>query len=98
MTIRLVRRKGHVRKSPLGKAVYVRPSWVCLEVGDDKRKQRYRHACPDCGAAILSIHMPNRGWVHYFAEKGLTKVKHPCLHLGEGMSRARDKLTPDLFG
>ena len=41
--------------------------------------------------------MPRGGWVHCEGCKGLTRIKHPCLHLGEGLSRQRDEDTPDLF-
>ena len=97
MTIRWIWRKGHSRTCSSGKVTHVRASWACLEVGDGEQKRRYRQACPSCSVLIVSIRMPNGGWAHYYAEKGLTRVKHPCLHLGEGMSRARDKLTLELF-
>lgn len=41
--------------------------------------------------------MPNGGWAHFETGKGLSRIKHPCLHLGEGLSRTRDNNTPDLF-
>jgi hypothetical protein len=97
MPTRWVKRKGHARRSPSGKTVHVRSSWALLETRGEKEKESYRHRCPVCDALILTVRMPNRGWVHYFAKKGLTRVKHPCLHLGEGMSRSRDTVTQDLF-
>ena len=42
--------------------------------------------------------MPKGGWVHFEGGKGLTRIKHPCLHLGEGLGKRRDEDTPDLFG
>jgi len=41
--------------------------------------------------------MPNGGWAHFEGAKGLTRVKHPCLNIGEGLSKKRDNQTPDLF-
>lgn len=41
--------------------------------------------------------MPRGGWAHFEGGKGLTRIKHPCLHLGEGLSGRRDEKTPDLF-
>jgi len=37
------------------------------------------------------------GWAHFEGGEGLTRIKHPCLHLGEGLSRRRGEDTPDLF-
>lgn len=50
-----------------------------------------------CGAALIRVIMPNGGRAHFEGANGLTWVKHPCLHLGEGLSRKRDDDTPDLF-
>src|ERR1700733_687024 len=97
MAIRWVRRKAYQRRSASGTTVHVRPCWVPIEPAEEERKRKYRHTCPGCNTGIVSVRMPNGGWVHYFAEKGLTRVKHPCLHLGEGMSKTRDKLTLDLL-
>ena len=44
-----------------------------------------------------SVQMPNGGWAHFEQAKGLRRVKHPCLHRGEGLSRSRDDKTLDLF-
>lgn len=41
--------------------------------------------------------MPNRGWAHFEGAQGLTRVKHPCLHLGEGLSKKKDEETLELF-
>ena len=56
-----------------------------------------KRACPVCRALIVSVGMPKGGWVHFEGGEGLTRIKHPCLHLGEGLSRRRDGTTPDLF-
>lgn len=41
--------------------------------------------------------MPNGGMVHFEGAPGLSRIKHPCLHRGEGMSKSRDDSTLDLF-
>lgn len=41
--------------------------------------------------------MKRGGWAHFEGAKGLGRIKHACLHRGEGLSRRRDKDTPDLF-
>jgi hypothetical protein len=41
--------------------------------------------------------MKRGGWAHFESAKGLGRVKHPCFHRGEGLSRRRDSQTPDLF-
>ena len=93
---RWTRRRGHNRRLRSGRLTYVRDSWVLRRLSE-KRHQRYRHPCPHCGAEIISIHMPNRGWAHFEGKRGLTRVKHACMHPGEGLSRARDSETLDLF-
>jgi hypothetical protein len=92
-----IRRRAHLRRLTRGRATYVRESWAFLRVEADRRSARYRHECPDCGALIISVNMPNGGWAHFEGARGLTRVKHPCLHRGEGLSSNRDDQTPDLF-
>ncbi len=36
-------------------------------------------------------------WAHFESAKGLTRIKHPCLHIGEGLSQRRDRDTLELF-
>src|SRR5436305_12951135 len=97
MVARWILRKSHYRRLTSGNFISVRESWAYYKTNNERKRQQYRHACPKCGARILSSHMPNGGWVHYEGAKGLFRVKHPCLHQGEGLSRIRDELTPDLF-
>lgn len=90
-------RKAHGRRLRTGQTVSVRGSWALR--GDQARSKTssFRLACPICGAPIVSVGMPKGGWVHFEGVKGLTRIKHPCLHLGEGLSGRRDEATPDLF-
>jgi hypothetical protein len=62
-----------------------------------KKKKNYRRPCPDCGAEILSVPMPNGGWGHFEGGKGLGGVKHPCMDRGSGLSKKRDDQTIDMF-
>lgn len=39
----------------------------------------------------------NGGWVNFEGAKGLTRIKHPCMHVGDGMGGKRDDLTGNLF-
>ena len=97
MTDRWFYRKAHTRRLSTGRTVSVRGGWVFK---DDRRSRKcasFRRACPTCGALIVSVRMPRGGWAHFEGGKGLTRIKHPCLHLGEGLSGRRDENTPDLF-
>lgn len=96
MAARWIRRRAHRRSLGGGRVIAVRESWVLVEEAQKETKS-YRHACPRCGAPIISAHMPNGGWAHFEGGKGLGRVKHPCLHRGEGLSRKRDENTPDFF-
>jgi len=46
---------------------------------------------------VVSVRMRQGGWAHFEGAKGLGRVKHPCLHRGEGLSARRDTETLDLF-
>lgn len=97
MAHRWIPRKSHMRRLPSGKVTSVCGTIVHYSAGEARKRQNYRHNCPHCGAKIVSIHMSNGGWAHFEGQKGLSRTKHWCLHLGEGMSRRRDKFTLDLF-
>lgn len=97
MGSRWIRRRAHHRRSKSGGATFVRESWEFRPEGSKKRASAYRHRCPACGAAVLSVHMKNGGWAHFEGGKGLGSVKHPCFHRGERLSRRRDNETPDFF-
>ena len=97
MTHRLTKRRSHTRRLRSGNVVVVRESWVLQGLGGNKKKGSYRHSCPNCGAEIISVHMPNSGWAHFEGQPGLTRIKHPCMHVGETMRQCTDKLTLDLF-
>ena len=73
----------------------MRESWVYIDGAANKGS--YRRKCPVCGRSIISVRMPNGGWAHFEGAKSLTRVKHPCLHRGEGLLRGRDEETLDLF-
>ncbi len=97
MNGRLLRRRPHKRRLRSGRIVDVRECWLVFERESRSKKDSYQHACPKCGANIISVHMPNGGWVHFEAEPGLTRIKHPCMHLGEKMGCGTDNRTLDLF-
>lgn len=97
MAFRFVKRKAHPRRKKFGGVTYVRHTWACYETGSDHKRERYRHPCPVCGKLIISVHMREGGWAHFEGRKGLGTVKHPCMHVGEGLSQRRDDSTRDLF-
>lgn len=89
-----------MRRLRSGRITSVRESWTLQEVVTEQAAAGSRHrtfACPRCGAAILTVRMPNGGRVHYEGGKGLTRIKHPCLNRGEGMSKRREDRMADLF-
>lgn len=97
MPTRLVRRRAHSRRTRSGRTTFVREAYVCIEVSDAGAGSAHQRACPECGAAIISVRMPKGGWAHFEGGSGLTRAKHPCLHRGENLSKARDTETFDLF-
>lgn len=99
MAKRWVRRRPHRRRLRSGRMAEVRETWILHDLEPVRRRKdrRYRHTCPHCSASIISVHMPNAGWAHFEGAKGLTRVKHPCLHRGLGLPGGRDELTLDLF-
>jgi len=90
-------RKAHARRLRTGRTIAVCGGWVLQGERVSSDSASFRRACPVCGALIVSVGMPKGGWVHFEGGEGLTRIKHPCLHLGEGLSRRRDETTPDLF-
>lgn len=94
---RLSRRSAHTRHLKSGRVVKVRECWVLRERITTERRRSYRHPCPRCGAEIISVQMPNGGWVHFEGERGLERIKHPCMHIGESIKKRKDDLTLDLF-
>lgn len=94
---RWFKRRAHIRHLSHGGSTTVRESWVLLGAGSSQRRGSYRRKYPRCGAPVISVNMRNGGWAHFEGAKGLTRVKHPCMHIGEGLSRKRDENTPDLF-
>lgn len=97
MQPRLIKRRAHTRRLANSRLALVRESWVLSSFGQSKRGNSYRHPCPCCRSLIISVRMPNGGWAHFEGKEGLEKVKHPCMHLGEGLSKKRDTQTLDLF-
>jgi hypothetical protein len=97
MTERWHYRKAHNRRLVTGRTISVRSGWVLRGSQRRCKGASFKRACPICGAPILSVGMPRGGWVHFEGRKGLTRIKHPCLHLGDGLSGRRDENTPDLF-
>lgn len=96
MTDRWHYRKAHTRRLTKGRTVSVRGGWVLRDENGHEKGAAFRWACPICGAPIVSVRMPKGGWVHFEGGQGLTRIKHPCLHLGEGLSRQGTK-TPPIF-
>lgn len=94
---RFALRHSHPRQKKRGGSSTVRDHWVLQELGVTDRKSSYRHPCPTCGSEIISVRMPNGGWAHLEGQRKLSKIKHPCLHIGERLGRATDDLTQDLF-
>jgi hypothetical protein len=91
-----IRRRAHTRHLARGRVAFVRESWA-FQRHDGLCRRSYRHKCPHCGARIITVSMPNGGWAHFEGREGLARIKHPCLHIGEGLSRMRDEQTADLF-
>jgi hypothetical protein len=92
-----VKRKGHPRNLGRGRSTWIPANEAFYGTRGQSQKPCYHHPCPHCGALILSVRMKRGGWAHFEGAAGLRDIKHPCLHLGEGMSRKRDDLTRDLF-
>ncbi|SEP36955.1 hypothetical protein SAMN05444123_11844 [Rhodopseudomonas pseudopalustris] len=92
-----VKRRAHPRRLESGRVTFVCENWAYYERNQGPKRNSYKHPCPKCGARVLSVHMPNGGWAHFEGEPGMTRIKHPCLHRGEGLCRVRDTLTLDLF-
>jgi len=99
MEFRWVKRRAHIRRLSSGRNIEVRESREFRKSANKakKNKNSYRHPCPDCGAEILSVRMPNGGWGHFEGGKGLGRVKHPCMDRGSGLSKKRDDQTMDMF-
>lgn len=94
---RWIPRRSHPRRLSNGKTTEVRASWVLKHSPDEKKRLSLRHQCPMCGAEVVTVRMPNGGSAHFEGGKGLSRIKHACLHLGERLSRKRDENTDDLF-
>ena len=94
---RLIKRRAHWRRLRSKGVTPVRESWVVRAFGAAGQGGSYRHPCPVCGIAIISVSMRNGGWAHFNGAVGLTRIKHHCLHFGEGLSKRRDDMTLDLF-
>lgn len=97
MKVKLNKRCSHSRRLKCGRTVNVRECWVRQASGANSNRGAYRHSCPECGAEIISVRMPNGGWAHFEGQPGLSRIKHPCMHIGEMLGRGKDELTLDLF-
>jgi hypothetical protein len=97
MQPRLIRRRAHTRRLANSRLALVRESWVLSSLGQSERRNSFRHPCPCCASPIISVRMPNGGWTHFEGKEGLERMKHPCMHLGERLSKKRDEETLDLF-
>lgn len=92
-----VRRRPHRRSLKSGGTTLIRATWELRPERRKKQTAAYRHPCPHCGVTVVSVRMKRGGWAHFEGAKGLGRVKHPCLHRGEGLSKRRDDETLDLF-
>jgi predicted RNA-binding Zn-ribbon protein involved in translation (DUF1610 family) len=90
MTFRWVKRRSHTRRLANGVFTTVQECWVPVAPPSAEKKNSYRHPCPVCGTEIISVRMPNGGWAHFEGREGLTNVKHPCMHMGERLSKKRE--------
>lgn len=90
-------RKAHLRRLATGRIVPVRETVVSCTTNAVPQNGSFQHQCRKCGAGIISVRMPNGGWAHFEAAPGLTRIKHPCLHRGEGLPQHRDDRTLDIF-
>ncbi len=97
MNPRKIRRRAHTRLLDDGRRIPVRETIVHISSEPKAERGPFRHLCSDCGAEVLSVPMPNGGWVHFEGRDGLTTVKHPCLARGQRLSAKRDENTLDLF-
>lgn len=83
MTTQWVYRRAHFRISKSGNLVFVRSSSALCGKATSKLHRRGGKKCPVRGAKIQSVHMPNGSWAHFEGARGLGRMKHPCLHIGE---------------
>jgi hypothetical protein len=90
-------RRAHKRQLKNGAIVPVRESWAWRNETEAKRKGSFRTICPFCNATMIVVSMPNGGRVCFEAQAGLSRVKHFCMHLGEGIGKGPDPRTLDLF-
>ena len=98
VTLKWIFRKAHQRRTKSGKYVRVCECYVPRSVAEKSTsKVAYKSACPECGAGIVSVQMPNGGWGHFEGKQGLGDVKHPCFNRGDRLPKKRDEITPDLF-
>jgi hypothetical protein len=97
MQPRLTKRRAHVRRLSNNRSTRVRESWALSSSQKAERGNSYRHPCPCCESPIITVRMPNGGWAHFEGAEGLERVKHPCMHIGDGLSKKRDDQTLDLF-
>lgn len=97
MQPRLIRRRAHTRRLANSRFALIRESWILGGMKQTELGNSYRQPCPCCASPIISVRMPNGGWAHFEGKEGLERVKHPCMHLGEGLSKKRDEQTLDLF-
>lgn len=92
-----IHRRSHPRRLKSGGTTLVRETWELRAQKSTRRTKAYRHPCPKCGAIVVSVRMKRGGWAHFEGAKGLGRIKHPCFHQGEGLSRRRCNETLDLF-
>lgn len=97
MEARWIKRRAHSRHLHACGLVFVRESWVLTFREAPSKSRAYLGPCPNCGAGILSVNMPDGGWAHFEGAKGLAKVKHPCFDSRRAAVKRGDDGNLDLF-
>jgi hypothetical protein len=90
-------RRAHRRHLKDGSIVPVRDSWAWRSGLGIKRGSSFPTVCPTCNASMIVVSMPNGGRVCFEGKAGLTREKHFCMHVGEGINKGPDTRTLDLF-
>jgi len=57
----------------------------------------HKMPCPKCGKEILRRKMPNNEYVYFESKWAITRIKHHCFYIGQGIPKARDDKTLDLL-
>ncbi|MEM7730954.1 MAG: hypothetical protein AAF311_17130, partial [Pseudomonadota bacterium] len=65
MTWKWIKRRAHKRALESGGETPVVSHWALVATaGEPARRTPFTSACPECGAEIRTVPMPNGGWIH----------------------------------